>query len=116
MSAARILGHELAHLAAGCSGTYLGGIRIPYQYLDLILGYPGDPDNDPAKKRAVAEWRNQLLSREKEWENGSASGEWLGREWKNTWKAFGDLGEYDAVINWENPIAAELGENPRFSH
>ncbi|MEZ5994045.1 MAG: hypothetical protein R3E76_17055 [Planctomycetota bacterium] len=29
---------------------------------------------------------------------------------------FGDLGEYDAIMDWENDIAKELRELPRFSH
>ncbi|MBK8207211.1 MAG: hypothetical protein IPK87_10570 [Planctomycetes bacterium] len=45
------------------------------------------------------------------------TGEIGGRRWTATKEDFsGDKGEYDAIIGWENQIAIELGELPRFKH
>lgn len=90
VSLARVLAHELAHLIQGCDGE--STILTPVTNdPDLLAGYLNDSDG--VRRR------------------------WYAWGWSATGGPFsGDQGEYDAIINWENPIAIELGEHPRFSH
>lgn len=43
------------------------------------------------------------------------TGEFDDLPWSEPRAGFQDWGEYDAVVVWENPIALELGELPRFN-
>jgi hypothetical protein len=92
--------HELAHLVQGCQGESTSGTplkyseespqsgEIPYIAIDPRSGLPDRRDDRPTR-----------------WFLGDANKEFSG-----------DQGEYDAVMSWENPIAYELGELPRFIH
>src|SRR5690606_10236298 len=104
---ARILGHELAHIALACEGKLLTQVRLPLDKRDVLFQRPDGGGT------ALAKWENEIRQLTKEFDrNARAAGEYLRLTYNEPLSQFDDLGEYDAVMEWENPIAQELGENP----
>ena len=50
------------------------------------------------------------------WSTASVVGTFDGLTYNVPLLDFSDLGEFDNIMLWENPIAIELDELPRFNH
>lgn len=94
VSAARATAHELAHALRGCDGSFKIG-------KPELLGDWNGTEGFTSYDGATIDGYQNLNA----------------QEIKNKHKfMYGDREEYDTITQWENPIAAELGEQPRFAH
>lgn len=96
-SLARKLAHELGHAARGCDGSFI---------FSSAPGFKNFRDIDYHEYDGVKiENYHNLKSGERLRETTPSA--------KATW---GNVEEYETTMEWENPIAEEMGEGPRLGH